>query len=509
MRQLVPDLMLLFDGYRKMHGIYGTNLTDQGNGKMKGLAKTVKGDVTIQLWIRHLLGQQGLGIIPIDETCRVRFAAIDIDEYPLDLVALNALIQKHKLPLVLCRTKSGGAHLFLFLEQYHDAGEVQKRMREMASTIGHGNAEIFPKQTRIEADRGDVGNWINMPYFNVTDTQRYALGEEGNILTLEEFMRYARMKIVSYESLLNTTKTVQEDILKDGPPCLNHLMSMGFPSGTRNSGLFNIAVYCRKAFGDEWEAHVQEYNGKYMQPPLEPSEVSGILKSAAKKDFNFTCKQAPICNYCNMPKCRARKYGIGMQNMGMPKFGTLTKLKSEPPVWFLEVEDGGRLELTTDDLQNPRYFQNKCMEILNIMPAVPKIDVWQEIVQELLKDVCEVDVPEESTPSGQLWILLEDFCTSKAQARVAEEILLGKPWLHNGWYYFRLRDFMAFLDRQKFRAVPTSYIAAYLRDWKLQKKFWNLRGKGTNCHAISSDSFQRQIEKFETPPQISPEGAIT
>ena len=55
----------------------------------------------------------------------------------------------------------------------------------------------------------------------------------------------------------------------------------------------------------------------------------------------------------------------------MPMFGTLSKFESDPPIWFLDVEDG-RLELETEDLQNQQRFQRKCMNALNRMPPVLK-----------------------------------------------------------------------------------------------------------------------------------------
>lgn len=507
MRELVPDLMLLFDGCRKSYGTYSAKLIEQEDGKLKGKAATIRGDVTIELWMQHLIGKQGLGIIPIDESSRVRFGAIDIDEYPLDLQKLNENIQRLKLPLVLCRTKSGGAHIYLFLDTFYDALEVQKILRELAAILGYGNSEIFPKQTKILEERGDAGSWINVPYFNSAKTERYALGANGEILQFTKFMEYARSKIVALKDVV-TVRAIN-DLLPDGPPCLNHLCSMEFPSGTRNNGLFNLAVYARKKYGDDWKTHVQEYNGKFMTPPLEASEVMGIIKSVEKKEFQYTCKQPPIANYCNMPKCRACKCGIGVGNLGMPKFGSLTKIMTSPPLWFLEVESGGRLELTTDDLQSPRNFQNKCMETLNIMPILPKMDVWQEIIHTLLQEVTEIEIPEEATPQGLLWQHLEDFCTSRVQGRTVEDLLLGKPWLNNGYYYFRLRDFLSYLERQKFKLLPLHHISMHLSEWKLGKKFWNIAGRGANTYYIAETKLRKQTIPFTPPTITDPEKVLT
>jgi hypothetical protein len=500
--------MLLFDGYRKTYGMYSGNLVGDDSGKLKGAATTVKGDVTVELWMQHLAGRRGLGIIPIDESSRVRFAAIDIDQYPLDLMLLNANIQKLKLPLVLCRTKSGGAHLYCFIETFSDAGHVQRKMRDFASLLGYGNSEIFPKQTTIVAERGDVGSWINMPYYQSHDTTRYALDDTGKALTFIEFMKYARSKIVSFDMLM-AYKAVDVENLPGGPPCLNHLTGMGFPEGTRNAGLFNIAVYCKKAYGDNWQQYVYKYNMDFMRPPLVEDEVRAVIKSIGKKDFNYTCKQAPICNYCNMPKCRATKFGIGAGDLGMPKFGSLTKVCTDPPMWFLDVDGGGRLELTTEDLQNPRNFQTRCMAVLNIMPIPPKMAEWQEIVHKLLSEVTEIPVPEEATPKGQLWQHLEDFLTGRVQCKIIDELLLGKPWFHNGFYYFRMQDFLAYLDRKKWHAMPPHNIPVHFQEWKFGKKFWNIRGKGTNTYYVDGREFETQESAVPTLEIVSPEGVLS
>jgi hypothetical protein len=498
MHPFIQDFMVLFEGYQKAYGYYSGELTTEDGGKMVGRRASVTGPVTFELWTKHITGEMGLGIIPINEESKVKFATIDIDEYPLDLPALNASIQKNKLPLVLCRTKSGGAHLYLFLTQFHDAGEIQRKMREMASLLGYGSSEIFPKQTKINADRGDVGNWINVPYFKAAKSNRYALDSAGTPLGPVEFVTYAKSMVVDPIFFVKQ-KFEEEQHLVGGPPCLNHLISVGFPKGTRNNGLLNLAVYAKKMMPTGWEQYVQEYNHKYLFPPLDPSEVLGVIRSLQKKDFFYMCKQSPIAQYCNMPKCRSCKFGIGTSDMGMPKLGTLTKLRTDPPIWFLEVEGGGRLELDTDDLQNQRKFQAKCMAALNIMPILPKNEIWQEIVSQLLANCNEVEVPVEATPSGMLRLHLEEFCTSRVQAKTPEDMLLGKVWTNNGFHYFRMKDFTEYLERKKFNQVQRNFISLRLRDWGADHRFFNLKGKGTNTTFVKE--FTKQEESFEVPAQ--------
>ena len=57
----------------------------------------------------------------------------------------------------------------------------------MAEALGYGGSEIFPKQTEIIAERGDVGNFLNLPYHGGTRGLRYTFEAGGNAASLESF----------------------------------------------------------------------------------------------------------------------------------------------------------------------------------------------------------------------------------------------------------------------------------------------------------------------------------
>jgi hypothetical protein len=500
MTPLVAEFMQLFDGYQDAYGIYNLTGDKTEAGKQIGKAASKKGKLTKELWDLHLRGQQGLGVIPINEESNVKFGAIDIDEYPLDLVAINKNIVDHNLPLVLVRTKSGGAHLFVFLEDWAPAKIVQSKLREFASFLGYGSAEIFPKQTKILVERGDIGQWINMPYFDANKTLRYALGDDSRSLLPEDFIAYAKSKKTTADKLAEY-KCAPKEHLQGGPPCLQHVLSSGgFPEGSRNNGLFNLGVYALKANPDTWEKDIETLNNQHMDPPLSPNEVLGVVKSLKKKDYTYTCNTPPIKSHCNKAVCRMCKFGIGQGDLGFPVFGTLTKIETKPPVWFLEVEGGGRLQLTTDDLQSPIKFQLRCMETLNIMPIILKRDNWAQMVSKLLESVHVVGVPKEATPAGMLFQYLEEFLTSRVQASKADEMLLGKPWSNDKYYYFRLRDFHKYLERNKFTALANNQINVYLKEFgKAEHKFMNLGGRGVNVYMIPMELFTKQVMPFDVP----------
>ncbi len=71
---------------------------------------------TIDLFEAHLSGQTPVGIYLLDDNEQVSFGAIDIDVYPIDLGALANRLDEMSLPLIVCNSKSGGAHVYVFFE---------------------------------------------------------------------------------------------------------------------------------------------------------------------------------------------------------------------------------------------------------------------------------------------------------------------------------------------------------------------------------------------------------
>ena len=168
------QLLTVFQGSKAAHG--QTILGRVGrNGKTEANSTVVREPLTVDKVQAHIDGKHGVGSIPITQDNMCKFGALDIDTYDLDHKSLNKKILKLKLPLLLCRSKSGGAHLFLFLKDWEPASLVREYLTEMSITRGHSGCEIYPKQDKILADRGDVGNFINMPYFKADLTTRYCL----------------------------------------------------------------------------------------------------------------------------------------------------------------------------------------------------------------------------------------------------------------------------------------------------------------------------------------------
>lgn len=485
-----------FSGLQRAYGTTTiTGLRDDGKNQVNSFVQ--RGEPTVDLWEKHLGGEEpSLGIIPITDDNTCRWGCIDIDDFTIDLKSVNAKLQERKFPLILCRSKSGGAHLFLFTKEYIPAALMRLRLTEMAASLGYASHEVFPKQTQILTERGDTGNFLNLPYFGGDKTTRYSLDEEGNVNTLEQFLELADSKELT-EKEASDFKVVGETIpaLKEGPPCLQYLISQGFPQGTRNNGLFNLGIYAKLLDSDNWESLLEEYNREYLSPPLGSSEVLTILKQLRTKDYHYKCNDQPIAAHCNSGVCKTRRFGISPLT-AMPSFGSLTKQNSNPPVWFLDVESN-RLEMSTEDLQNQTRFQRVCMETIDKMPPKMSERAWQGVIQNLLDNVTIIEVPQDASVEGQFQDLLESFCTDRAQAQTKEEILLGKPFTENNQTFFRLSDLEAYLQRHNFRYFSRPKITARLRDLGADHSGQNIKGRFVNLWSVPS--FNTQTDPFNLP----------
>lgn len=495
---LAAQFNALFRGLTRAYGTYKVETTKVEGAKLTGPRSTIIGTVDEALWEGHLSGEKRIGIVPITDDSTCRFGAIDIDVYDgLDYAKIGREVRELKLPLLPCKSKSGGVHLWCFITEPMGAAALQAKLGEFASYLGFGGVEIFPKQTQVLADRGDIGNWINMPYFGGAKTSAYAFDMEGAPLSIEEFLEYAQALKVSPEQLLKVSVQGVGD-LTDGPPCLQHLAKIGCPPGTRNDGLFNYAVYARKSNPGNWEETLFKYNSKFLRPPLTDEEVRAVIKSASRKEYIYTCSKPPVKQHCNSGLCRSRKHGVGTM-VGMPTFSNLTKFDSRPPVWFLDIDGGGRLELSTEDMQMQNRFQKRCMEGLNMMPMSIKPGVWHSMMQALLEKVTIIEAPPDASPTGQLFEYLETFCTSRAQARNRDELLLGKPWVEHNRCYFKLSSFIEFLERKHFRSFTPTQVSSQLKEaFGGEHRFFKIKDKG--CNTWSVPAFNIQKEGHDIPP---------
>jgi hypothetical protein len=440
----------VFAGLQTAYG--QTKITDElsENGKHEAKSFTKKEPVTDLLWQKHLNGDEpALGIVPIREDNRCKWGCIDIDTYPFDHKDFIKKIRDKNIPMILFRSKSGGAHVFLFAKEFVAASLMRERLKKIASTLGYAKAEIFPKQDYIRADRGDTGSFLNVPYHGNNKSVRFAFDDNGEALKIEEFFKLYDKYSLTEKELVNlkiseTDNT--DDFLKGAPPCLQTILKDGMPEGGRNDMMYNIGVYLKKRFPNEWESKMYVYNEQYMKPPLKHTEMTKSIESLGKKDYLYKCKLEPIVSFCNSKVCSKREFGVG-DNVPPPEITGISKYPSDPPLYFVNI-DGLSVEVDDITLHDPEKFSVACMnQISKPMLPLGKI-IWRKQLVKLFEKLQMLDAPDSSKIDVQIKDLLADFI-NKAPGKKIDDLKRGLPFTEDGITYFKFKDFWKYIQRSK------------------------------------------------------------
>lgn len=188
---IAERFLRLFPGNEERHGRCVVGETRNENGKLKCDARTWSGGPTLSLWRDHLDGKVGLGAIPIrgDGTCE--FGAIDIDEYrELNHGVIVRQLAAWGVPALVVRSKSGGAHIFVWANTGIPAPLFRERLSEIAEGLNlPPEIEIFPKQDTPTTDEG--GSWISFPFYGGWSGMRWAVKPDGDAMEQDEFLDVA------------------------------------------------------------------------------------------------------------------------------------------------------------------------------------------------------------------------------------------------------------------------------------------------------------------------------
>ena len=412
---MIKRFRKLFSGNDRSFGQFYPSTKESVGGEMK----TKEGSATDDDFKNHLEGKIGIGIVPVTDEGKSVFGVIDIDAHKddesIDLIKLEERVRVYDLPLVICRSKSGGAHCYIFTMRPLKSALIRKSLSKWATLLGYNGSEIFPKQSELpaESDGSDrmLGNWINLPMFGALsgDTDRYAI-INGKIADIDKFLDYAESKRCTAAQI-----TEKMDIdHADAPPCIQRMIAEGIEPGYRNQGMYNIAVYLKQAKPMTWMDEARALNQHVFKLPLSSEEVTKTLKSIARKDYRYKCQEEPCRSKCRSEICITRKFGITPREQAelsgavMPKFANLRKVDTQPPLWLLDV-DSQTVQLSTEDLLNYKTVRKKIVESLMVIPPPIQVPVWEGIIRGLIKEAEVLEAPEDASSLGQLHNKLNEF----------------------------------------------------------------------------------------------------
>lgn len=514
MADLASRFMRAFEGFYDAHGTYETEQKSALKKKVeiKATARTKREPITIELWEKHLAGETPLGVIPIRKDSTCSWGCIDVDKYEnVDLPGLVQRIAKLELPLIVARSKSGGAHLFLFMKKPCAAADMRHKLEEISAVLGFGGCEIFPKQTQINYEKGDLGNWLNMPYFGGYRTTRYGFLPNGEAATPEQFLELVEQHLIgNIEKISAKNLTKPEAEFTEGPPCLELLTAEGFPEGTRNNGLFALGVFVKKKYPGQLREKLMEFNYRYMNPPLDPREVDEVIKSLDKpgKHYNYKCTEPPCLSYCNRGACLSRKYGVGQGGTNL-RWESLTILESTPKVYFLDVikDDGTTMRVdfaNVSELTTQKRFADRVTEICNIYFPMMSPKDFSARMHALFDQPTIVQPAPEFTQKGEFWELMEEFCVGKSKGNNRDDVARDKVWTEDGYHWFTTRAIENFLSKKGFKYSGKGHLSSLLTDLggMSGQQIWLPCGKNKKVWRVPE--FKDEQKPFKVPDLKEP-----
>ena len=159
--ELAVGLQHIFTSRFDVRGETTPTGAHRDDGKEEVKVSMYKENITTKHFLDHIQGKlPALGLVPIRPgTNDCKWGCIDIDEYNFDHKKIIQDIKKLKLPLVVFRSKSGGAHIFLFASEWIPARMMRTKLKMIAKALGYQGSEIFPKQDEVE----EYGSFLNIP----------------------------------------------------------------------------------------------------------------------------------------------------------------------------------------------------------------------------------------------------------------------------------------------------------------------------------------------------------
>jgi len=440
----------IFLGLERAHGVTYVDKKGADGEKIKGKSFVQREMVTNNHWLNHLQGKEpSLGIIPITDDNKCRWGCIDIDSYAgFDHQKLINKIKLLKLPLIVFRSKSGGAHVFCFTTVPVEAKLMRDKLLSVSAVLGYGGSEVFPKQIELKS-KDDTGNFLNLPYFNGDNTTRYAFLENGQAANIDSFFElYERNKLTPEQLEKLQIKRPQSEF-SDGPPCLESLTQSKLNDG-RDRVLYQYIQYAKRKWPEEWPKKINQFNYTHFVEPLDDKVIQEKIKFHSKKELGFKCNEEPMCNHCDKSLCKVRKFGIGGESV-FPTLSDLQKVELDEPYYWVNV-DGERIKLDTiDSLLEQRLFRRTVTKQINKKPPRITTKEFEKYTDMLLSNIEIIKAPIGSSLIEQLKDHLEEYCTNDSSATTTkEQIFLGNVWTDEEKHYFIFNKFFhGYLQRRK------------------------------------------------------------
>jgi len=437
--------------FRSNNEAYGTTAVLSGqydeNGKLRAESKLVRAAPSPAVITRHLNGENSIGLVPIDETGKCSWGAIDIDSYDRPLERVINAIYVYDMPLCSFWSKSKKLHLFLFLADQAQPSELQKLLHRYFSLFAlDPKTEIFPKQKSI-SDVKAMPSWINAPYFGNT---RRMVGGEGQELELSE----ALARMLAKQMTLKDHNTYLDCMpYNDAPPCIQSgCILRDVPRGGRNNFLFSVGVYFRmKDESADIDNLLLKVNESLIDPIDEQRLKDTILTGLKKKSYFYLCDNL---HGCNKEVCRQQKFGIDSSVTTGLEYGELEQFKTDPPYYVWTVSGKKMVFFSESEMLHQNKFRELCHRYLHIVPRKIDDGRWVKILNRANEHIVIHEATDDAggfSHGAQFLQHTYDFFASRRPAEDKSQLALGRTWLDKTFnrYVFKATAYLAYIRNVK------------------------------------------------------------
>jgi hypothetical protein len=503
------DFKELFSGYEYAYGKYDvSNATKRArDGKAEGKAVTVTAATPPEAWENHRAGVIGLGMIPLKADNTISFFAIDIDIYEdvRDEKGV-AFVKEHSwehLPLVFCRSKSGGLHAYGFLAEPVEAADYRNStLQWVAAALGYPNAEIFPKQIMRTNPYVDAGNWINLPYFG--ETRRAVSPKTGQELDFDSFIAFANERLITADMLdafvkpkraqrTSDGKAFNPDDYEsadatfgDGPPCLQTLIERYEDDGAtpeRNNFLFNVGVYGFRKYGSTEGAieAIRETNAQF-KAPLTDSELAESLCSRdgdKYADAKYGCKKSPIQAACDAKLCQRRAFGVAWptpkKKGGADFIENVRVLKYQTPITLIDIKGTSVDFVGGDELLSLQKFRSRVYDATYFVVPITNQNEFVEIMKALTDRAEKIEVEDPLQTGNVLSDILTSYIAQRESGDADNSDIAGGAVVvqPDGKHLINLNNFIGFMKAQHNTVIEPRRLMRIMTD-KYQMKTINV-----------------------------------
>lgn len=469
-KDLVERLMRLFQGNQRGcgygDGAKGIKWDDKKNKWDYDKANKAVGwrhrPANYEDFKAHLEGQMALGIGPILDDGTTYRVEIDIDhigdaKYEIDYPEEMAKLKKEPLPWVVNRTKSGGMRIIMFFREPVPAEMAIRYAQQVCARNGWAGNEIFPKQTQL-AEKDDAPSWTYVGYGPTHGkfAEQCGMDYSGNPLTLEEYIKLCEKSLVSRDQLAShvtaqdqtkseasakTRKThgggkwvVEESVeatitamFCNGPTCQWDIARQRSTVFQHNF-LFNVAIFLKRKYSENWPEALAWVNYNVLSPPGDAERLKDLVRDITKKDYEYRCKDEPICSHCNPYACRNMRFGVG-SSLGMEdRELAMVIWNSDPQTFVLNVGER-RVHFTAQELVKMEIYRIKCLESGADIPPKMKQEDWDRRINNAKHDALVVDPPDLLRTDANEIEVLQSFFSIHVPSMVrtlGNEFLAGR-----------------------------------------------------------------------------------